>query len=578
MRTFFETRLKELLLRATARRAEFAAKDEGSLTIFSLFLFILILYISGMAVDLIRYENERVAVQNAIDTGIVAASSLTQTADTDAEITALVKDYVAKAGYDPDMVTVTPSIEIPAGSTVATSRAVSASVDFQMDTMFMNMMGVNTLGGHAGGSAREGQQLIEIALVLDVSGSMGSNSKLDNLKTAAKEFVTIIIEKNGQERVSISVIPYNQQVHMSTDLMSRLNLEDQLLTVSGAAANSGAIENYQTRNQAAPCARFHDDDFNTRRLSATTNIDTSASFVDDYFYWALGVDTNVAYEQPFEFSFWCGSHNPTMMLYQNSETVLHNYIDSFAAYGATAIDYGMNWAVGILDPSFEPVVAGMVTDGLAPDSAAGHPVAFATEDVLKYIVVMTDGQNTDHFDLKDQYKSGPTRIWYSDTMANGNEQNGFLVEMPNGPASERWYVPRSPLTSADDQYLHQNARPADAQQWDFHQLYRRFRTNDVAKYFFKYSDPTAYAEYLDVVDDVGGYAAADTNLQNICTTAKANGYIEIFTVAFEAPANGEAVLQNCASKAGNYFDVAGTQISAAFSSIASQISQLRLTE
>lgn len=531
-----------------------------------------------MAVDLVRYENERVAIQNTLDTAIVAASSLTQSADTEEEVRALVKEYVAKAGYDPDMVIVTPNIEMPEGGTVATSRSVTASIGFQMDTMFMNMMGVNSLSGLAGGGAREGQQLIEIALVLDVSGSMGNNGKLDNLKAAAKDFVTTIINNNGQQRVSISVIPYNQQVHMSADLMSRLNLDDQLVNVPGAASTPGAIQSYQTRNTAAPCARFHDDDFNTRRLSATPNIDTSASFVDDYFYWALGSDTNQAYERPFEFSFWCGSHNPTVLLYQNDETILHDYIDSFAAYGATAIDYGMNWAVGVLDPSFAPVVAGMVDDGLAPASAAGHPVPFATNDVMKYIVVMTDGRNTDHFDLKDQYKSGPTRIWHSESQANGNSYNGFLVEMPGKPATQRWYVPGSPWNTSDDKYIHQTALPADAVQWDFHQLYRRFRTNDVANFFFKHSDPTAYNEYLDVVADVGGYATANTNLQNICSTAKANDHIEIFTVAFEAPEDGQTVLQNCASKTGNYFDVAGTQISEAFSSIASQISQLRLTE
>jgi len=220
----------------------------------------------------------------------------------------------------------------------------------------------------------------------------------------------------------------------------------------------------------------------------------------------------------------------------------------------------------------------MVDDGLAPTEAAGHPVAFGTPDVLKYVVLMTDGQNTDHFDLKDEYKSGPTRIWYSESQASGTEFEGYLVEMPDNSPAQRWYVPNSPYTSADDEYLHQNALPDDAVQWDFHDLYRRFRTNDVAEYFFKHSDSAAYDEYLDVVDDVGGYGAADTNLQSICNAATENDQIEVFAVAFEAPTNGEQELQECVSKPGNYFDVAGTQISAAFSSIAAQISTLRLTE
>ena len=69
-----------------SQKAIFVRDEAGSLTIFSLFMFILILFISGMAVDMVRHEKERVALQNAIDTAVVAASSMTQDKSTDAEI------------------------------------------------------------------------------------------------------------------------------------------------------------------------------------------------------------------------------------------------------------------------------------------------------------------------------------------------------------------------------------------------------------------------------------------------------------------------------------------------------------
>ena len=58
------------------RRDRFVDKEDGSLTIFTLFMFILIVMITGMAVDLMRYESERVSIQNTIDTAVVATSSL----------------------------------------------------------------------------------------------------------------------------------------------------------------------------------------------------------------------------------------------------------------------------------------------------------------------------------------------------------------------------------------------------------------------------------------------------------------------------------------------------------------------
>ena len=69
----------------------------------------------------------------------------------------------------------------------------------------------------------------------------------------------------------------------------------------------------------------------------------------------------------------------------------------------------------------------------------------------------------------------------------------------------------------------------------------------------------------------------DTNLKNICNAAKGEGII-VFSVAFEAPDAGKAALQNCASTAGHYFDVSGTDLSEAFAAIARQISQLKLTQ
>ena len=66
------------------------------MTIFSLFIFILILMISGMAVDLIAHERKRVMVQNTLDTAVLAAGSLNSGADSAAAITAMVKDYAER--------------------------------------------------------------------------------------------------------------------------------------------------------------------------------------------------------------------------------------------------------------------------------------------------------------------------------------------------------------------------------------------------------------------------------------------------------------------------------------------------
>lgn len=554
---------------AKTQARRFRSSDEGSLTIFSLFLFLLILMIAGLAVDTMRYENQRVAIQNTLDSAIVAASSLSQ--DMDAE--ALVKQYVAKAGLDPNDVSVTMSEARPDGVTV-TDRRVSATANINMNTMFMGMMGIDSLHGTAKGSAMEGVQMIEIALILDVSGSMGWNSKIDNLKVAAKEFVDTVLTNTDPSRVAISIIPYNQQVYMPAALSSHLNLADSTVAIASPRPYKGALTQYQTRNPAAPCVAFDTADFLTRQLTASTSAGSSASFAGNY----GALASYSKYSQPSEAAFWCGNHYAKILPYQNNPTVLKAYIDTLFAQGYTAIDYGMKWGVALLDPSMQPVVEGMADSKAISNEMRGKPAQYGTAGALKFVVLMTDGENTEHSDLAPEFKAGPTRIWFSKSAGAKNEYNGYYVEMPANSASQRWYVPGNPNSNKDDAYVSATSLPTDAVQLDYHALYRRFGVQDVAEFFFKRSDSAAYDAHRAAIQDVGGYDEADTNLKAICDEAKKLNQITVFTVAFEAPSNGEEVLKDCATAPGYYFDVEGTQISDAFSSIAGQISLLRLTE
>lgn len=553
-------RYEKTLSRAQSLRSD----EDGSLTVFGLIIFVLILMVAGTAVDMMRYERERTGLQNAMDSGVIAASSLNQGADP----TDLVKDYVAKAGYDPDRVTVRPVTSATGG--IVNGRSVAALADFEMNTYFMKMLGFPELPGQAYGAALEGSQVLEIVLVLDISGSMGweaasGGTKMAALKVAAKNFVTTILNNSDPERVVISIVPYNQQVYMDSDLMGRLNLADTTETVIDPPTHPGAVINYQTMNAATRCARFETEDFGTRRIADATEIGTAASFT---------TNNNDSYGNLNENRYWCGDHFPKMLLYQNNETTLHTHIDSLTTQGWTAIDYGMNWAVGILDPSFEPVVAGMVTDGVAPAAAQDHPVAHGTPEVRKYIILMTDGTNTLQQDLKPEWKAGPSRVWHSETLASGEEFDGYLFEMPDNDASERWLVPGSPTDDGDDSYLAEDAIPADAKQWTMHQLFRRFSVKNVAEYFYDTTEDL----FIDAHVIKGGYGGADTNLSAICTEAKRDRHIEVFAIAFEAPDTSATLLDNCSSGDGRFFDVAGTGIDEAFNSIAVQISLLRLTE
>ncbi|NNL35163.1 MAG: VWA domain-containing protein, partial [Silicimonas sp.] len=538
----------------------------GSLTIFSLFLFILLLMISGMAVDMVMHERQRVHMQNTLDSAILAAGSLDSGATTEAEMTAMVNDYVAKAGIDPSRITVTPRI------TGSSSRTISATGRFEIDTIFMGLMGINEMHGGVGGAAEVGEEKVEIVLVLDVSGSMGRDGKIEALRPAAKDFVTEIISKLGADRVSFSVVPYNHQVHVDDDLRSRLDWDDTLRTVlpANVAPYPGAITTYAQFNPSSRCARFREADFRNVALTDTTRIEGSAMFS------GLSGRNLTAYASYPVWADWCSDSYSRVVLYQNNETDLHNYIDTLQGEGWTSIDYGMNWGVGILGSAFTPIVQDMVDNNILHPDMAGHPMAFTEPDVKKIVVLMTDGINTDHLDLDDQFKSGPSRVWYSDTLANGSEYMGFLVEMPSNGTNQRWFVPGSPLSSSDDSYLAESALPSDAVQWDYHAVYDRFRPEDVGRYFFA-NDAPARAAHDRARIDVGSNGIADTRVRNICSEARTSG-IDIYTIAFQAPTASETLLRDCAAKASHYFDVNGLDIANAFNAIAVDLTKLKLTQ
>ncbi|HHX89411.1 MAG TPA: hypothetical protein GX700_06470, partial [Paracoccus sp.] len=70
----------------------FARRGDGSLSIFSLFLFVGLLLIAGVGIDIMRYEQERVRLQGAVDRAVLAAASLRQTQD----VETVILDYLER--------------------------------------------------------------------------------------------------------------------------------------------------------------------------------------------------------------------------------------------------------------------------------------------------------------------------------------------------------------------------------------------------------------------------------------------------------------------------------------------------
>lgn len=556
--------------------SEFRDEETGSIIVFSLFLLIILLFTIGMAVDVMRYETRRVAMQSTLDNAIVAASSLTQ--DLDAETVVL--DHIAKAGFNPDLVDV-KDLDIfvggPNGNLV--SRSVSAESIVGIDTFFMNMLGIEQLEGWSNAGAYEAVQDVEISLVVDISGSMGSNKRLANLKVAAEEFFQTVLQQdpNSSSVTTISVIPYNATVVVGNDILDRLNSIPQSKAVTGKTTIAGSLTSYMDDHTKATCVRFDDQDFLKPNVTTAERLTRVAHFDEG----------SNNYNRPADWQRWCNPQRSEILVHSANLTELTDHIKGLKSGGWTGIDNGVKWGVALLDPAFRSVINGMADDSIIDAIAYDRPGPYQSDFTKKYLVVMTDGANTIQRDLKDEFKNGPTRVWYADSKTTGSdgpggrdrtEFDGYYVLMPKNGTDTRWFVPGDPNTTDDDQYVALTDLPLDARQLDYIEVYDRFAVNDVANFFFGNADPTARDAHLNAVTTHDSYGQIDARLADICQQAKLNNQIEIFAIGFEAPYAGQQAMKNCATGDNNYFDVSGTDISKAFASIAAQITSLRLTQ
>ncbi|MEC8795928.1 MAG: hypothetical protein VXX48_06325, partial [Pseudomonadota bacterium] len=78
----------------------------------------------------------------------------------------------------------------------------------------------------------------------------------------------------------------------------------------------------------------------------------------------------------------------------------------------------------------------------------------------------------------------------------------------------------------------------------------------------------------DPVLDHGG-SVKNERLLNICDVARDNSIL-VYTVGFETTSSSEAILKNCATTEGHFYEADGSSLTDVFTSIARSINKLRL--
>lgn len=533
----------------------FARKEEGSLMIFGVYVLVLILMVAGIGVDVMRFERDRAELQATLDRAVLAAANLDQIQNPQH----VVADYLDKAGLSQYLSSVTVDQGV-------SYRIVSATANGKMDTQFMRMTGVKSLDIPAVSTAEERVDGVEISLVLDVSGSMNSNSRLKNLKVAAKEFVDTMVTNTEAGKLSISIVPYATQVSLPTSFLNKFN-------ISAEHAYSN-------------CVNFNGSDFNQTAITQSQPLKRTMHFDPWGNYDGRSYNPMRLVTQPV-----CESDTAReVAVMTGNASQLKTFINNLSAKGNTSIDVGMKWGTALLDPSLRPVITQMIGEGKISSDFSARPHLYTDNDSLKVIVLMTDGDNTSQFYIKDGYRTGASNIWWN------AEEKKYSVYHPGNnsyfwPHDKSWnahaygnggattYCSRYRWNGSCSQWQTVPPEPGEATALDYPDLWAHtsLLSNLYSNYYpWMNSSAAANEWFYGVYDDVNA-GTKDIRTKAICDAAKAERII-VFTIGFEAPNRGKAVLKDCASSDSHYFDVKGLEISDAFSAIASSIRKLRLTQ
>lgn len=223
--------MRSLLSRLRGTAAQFVSRRDGAVAIIYALALIPTIAAVGSAVDLTRAMVVKMRLGEALDSaGLSVAGTVGLT---EAQMTAKAQQFFY-ANYPPDELgTVTSLTVTPSGNNLVT---VSGSA--RVDTSFMGLFGIHYLDVAVNVEVTRESKGLEIALVLDNTGSMASNGKLPALKTATMELINILFgDQNTPEHLKMSLVPFSQTVKVDTTQFNNSGWMDSTGQASTAKLN-----------------------------------------------------------------------------------------------------------------------------------------------------------------------------------------------------------------------------------------------------------------------------------------------------------------------------------------------------
>lgn len=337
---------------------EFRHDVRGSYAIIFGIALIPILLGIGSAIDLSQAYIVKQRMTRALDDAGLAVG--TQVGLTNAQLQQAAQYY-----FDANF----PSskLGIPGTVTVTSSGAqIALSVAATMPTSIMGIIGVNTLKISASSQITKMGKKLEVALVLDNTGSMSQNNKLTTLKVAAKDLIsTVSASALNLGDVKVAIVPFTTDVNVGTANSSaswlKWSYSDPVTTCSWWGGCSTYTQTTTVSSSSwKGCVTDRDQSYDE-----TTSVPYAGDSATLY-----PADTNKSSNS------YCGLQSISPL--STDWSALDTKIDNMVAGGNTNTTIGMIWGGNVL-----------LQGNPLSNAAAADP-----QHLDKVIVYLTDGQNT----------------------------------------------------------------------------------------------------------------------------------------------------------------------------------------
>jgi Flp pilus assembly protein TadG len=217
-----------------------AGETRGNVAmIFGLSLPVLILMTVG-GVDIHRASTVRVNLQDALDAATLSAARSPYTANADiqrvgmAALNANLKAYPNITLRPADTTFVLNSDDVVVANAKVDVQAIVANIFLPPYGKFMD--DYIQVGAHS--EVDRSSRNIEVALVLDTTGSMASDNRIGDLRTAAKELVDIVVQDVQTPYYSkVAIVPYSMAVNVDSYANTARG------SIRGSVGISGAVLN-----------------------------------------------------------------------------------------------------------------------------------------------------------------------------------------------------------------------------------------------------------------------------------------------------------------------------------------------